>query len=290
MKMRIYSLIAKEFPFFLVMPALIWQVLFFYVPLLWIVYLSITHVGAPFFNFTLAHYTGLFEAAFFKIIARSLFLAFVNAVICLLIAYPIAYFAARSPRNWRNFFLFLLILPFWTSFVVHVYAWFYVLDTNGLINSTLLKIGLIKEPLAMVNTLFAVFLVMIYCYLPFMVMPLYSALEKFNWTLLEASMDLGATPAKTFFKITVPMTLPSIKTGFFLVFVPSFGEFVIPALLGGSKKMYVGSLIYHYFLVARDAVTGAAFTCLSSLILVAACLIIAWGFRKIFAGSGGVAQ
>lgn len=289
MKQRLYSLIAQEVPFLLIMPALIWQVLFFYVPLMWVIYLSLTKVGAPLFSFTLQHYGLLFEYTFFKIIGRSLFLAFFNALICLMLAYPIAYFVARSRPHLRNLFLFLLILPFWTSFVVHVYAWFYVLDSNGLINSLLMKAGVISEPLAMLNSMFAVFLVMIYCYLPFMVMPLYSALEKFNWTLLEASMDLGATPAKTFFKITVPMTLPSIKTGFFLVFVPSFGEFVVPVLLGGGKKMFVGSLIYHYFLVARDSVTGAAFTCLSSGILVIACLIITWCFRKLFA-AGGCAQ
>src|SRR5438552_52010 len=127
MKQRIYTAIAKEFPFFFVVPAIIWQLLFFYVPLLWVIYLSITKIGAPLFGFTLAHYVGLFEITFFKIIGRSLLLAFFNAVTCLFIAYPIAYFTARSKPQWRNFYLFLLILPFWTSFVVHVYAWFYVL-------------------------------------------------------------------------------------------------------------------------------------------------------------------
>jgi ABC-type spermidine/putrescine transport system permease subunit I len=151
-----------------------------------------------------------------------------------------------------------------------------VLDNNGLINTFLLRAGIIQEPLHLVNNMRAIFVVMVYYYLPFMMMPLYSILEKIQHELLEASMDLGATHWQTFKRITIPLSMSGIKTGVFLVFVPAFGEFAIPSIIGGGQQMFVGSLISHYFLVARDNQLGAAFTILSGFILLICALLFNW--------------
>lgn len=279
---KIKALLSKEVSFFMVMPAVLWQVLFFYIPLFFIICLSFvkSHDSSS-ITFTLDHYRGIFASVYGKVIFRSLVVAFINALACLIIAYPMAYYLALKVKRFTNFLIFLIVLPFWTSFVVHVFSWYFILDNNGIINTLFMKIGLISQPISLLNNIFAILLVMIYCYVPFMIMPIYTALEKFNVTLLEASADLGATPAYTFFHVTIPLTMSGIKTGFFLVFVPSFGEFVIPALLGGGKTMFVGSLVYHYFLVARNTLTGAAFTCFSCLILIVVATIIALIFNKI---------
>jgi spermidine/putrescine transport system permease protein len=280
-KNGIKSLIKSETPYFLMMPAIVWQVLFFYIPIAIIIGLSFTKHGISFWqNITLANYGSLFEWPYFKIIFRSLIFAFSNALVCLIFAYPVAYFLARKVKKFQNVMLFFLILPFWTNILVQIYAWFFVLERNGLLNSILLKLGMIQEPLHMLNSMPSIFLVMCYCYLPFMIMPLFTTLEKIDERLIESSYDLGANSWQTFFKVTLPLSWPGIKTGFFLVFVPSFGEFVIPALVGGSKTMFVGSLISHYFLVAQDPHTGAAFTIMSGCILLLIVLMLNWYFSK----------
>jgi ABC-type spermidine/putrescine transport system permease subunit I len=151
-----------------------------------------------------------------------------------------------------------------------------VLDHNGLINVVLLKLGIISEPLHIINNMKSIFVVMVYYYLPFMMMPLYSILEKIQHELLEASMDLGATHWQTFRRITIPLSMSGIKTGVFLVFVPAFGEFAIPSIIGGGQQMFVGSLISHYFLVARDSQLGAAFTVASGFVLMICALLFNW--------------
>lgn len=266
---------------FLVMfsiPAFLWQVLFVYIPLLFVVYASFKpDAHAAWYQYTWVHYSFLCTVQYLYIIARSTFIAAIVAGLSLLFAYPVAYFLAlKVHERWKNLLLFMLTLPFWTNFLIQVYSWVFVLDYNGLLNTVLLKIGFIDQPLHMVNSFGAILLVMIHYYLPFMVMPLYSTLEKIQHTLLEASMDLGATHWQTFTRITVPLSLSGIKTGVLLVFVPAFGEFVIPSLIGGSKSMFVGSAISHYFLVARDTQLGAAFTVLSGLVLIVCALLFNW--------------
>ena len=161
------------------------------------------------------------------------------------------------------------------------YAWFFVLDKYGLVNNALVSIGLISEPLTLLNTPFSVYLVMVYCFLPFMVLPVYSILEKLDQRLIEASYDLGATWKETFIRIIFPLSLSGIKTGVFLVFVQSFGEFVIPELLGGGKQFYVGTLISHYFLVSRNPFAGAAFTCFSAIFLIVFVGLLYHAFKKV---------
>lgn len=265
------NLLKKELPFFMAVPAVLWQILFLYVPLLFVIGASFSKNwdGTFFNNITFEHYTTFFDATYFRIIFRSLILAFTNAFLCLLLAYPLAYFVAVKVQKWKNVLLFFLVLPFWTSLLVQVYAWFVLLERNGLINSILVKFGLITEPLVLLNTVPAIYCVMLCCYLPFMVMPIYSVLEKLDKQLIDVSFDLGANQWITLRRVIVPLSMSGIKTGFFLVFIPSFGEFVIPALLGGDKQMYVGSLISHYFLVANNPFLGSAFTVVSGLVLVA---------------------
>lgn len=281
-KQIIKNFISNNASFILTVPAVLWQVLFLYIPLFLVLYISLQRVAdSSFYDLTLAHYISLFKISYFQIIARSAVMAFAVTCSCLLIAYPVAYFLALRVRpRLKNILLFLITLPFWTNFLIQIYSWVFVLDTNGLINTLLLKIGFISEPLHIVNNMYAIFLVMLYYYIPFMMMPLYSILEKIQHDILEASMDLGATDWQTFKRITVPLSMSGIKTGVFLVFVPAFGEFAIPAIIGGGQQMFVGSLVSHYFLVARDNQLGAAFTMLSGCVLLICALLFHW-FCKV---------
>lgn len=276
---RLLHLFSKEIPFIASLPAMVWQGLFLVAPVAIVIYFSIVVEGDVWWSFTLQHYVQLLTIPTLKIIARSLFFALATAVTCLLFAYPASYYLAFRASQMKNFLLFLLTLPFWVNFLVQVYAWYFLLEYNGLVNLLLLKIGIIKEPLLLANSLFAVYVVMVYCYLPFMIMPLYNVLEKIDKRFLEASSDLGATSWQTFVRITLPLSLPGIKTGLLLVLIPAFGEFVIPSLLGGSRYMFVGSLISYYFLVARSNATGAAFTCLSGMVLIGLIFILYGGKR-----------
>jgi spermidine/putrescine transport system permease protein len=273
---QLKSLFLTNLSFFLSVPALLWQAIFLYIPLIIIIGYSITGFSDSSWmpHFTLTHYQTIFNVPIIGILVRSILLAVSTATLCLFIAYPLVYFLIFYAQRWRRFLLFLLILPFWTNLLVLVYAWFFVLEHNGLINTLLLKIGIISEPLQLAHSISAVFVVMVYCYLPFMIMPLYTVLEKLELRLLEASADLGATPWQTFVRVTLPLSLPGIKTGFLLVLVPAFGEFAIPALLGGSKTMMVGTLIYYYFLIARDNGLGAAFTIISGIVLILLVFVI----------------
>ena len=275
---KIRTFISENTSFIFTVPAVLWQMLFLYIPLLLVIYISLQHyTGSAFFDVTLAHYISLFDLAYFHIIARSACMALAVTMTCLFLAYPIAYFLAlKVVGKWKNILLFLLTLPFWTNFLILVYSWVFVLDHNGLINTILLKSGIISEPLHIINNMYSIFVVMVYYYLPFMMMPLYTILEKIQHEVLEASLDLGATHWQTFRRITVPLSMSGIKTGVFLVFVPAFGEFAIPAIIGGGQQMFVGSLISHYFLVARDNQIGAAFTILSGFILMVCALLFNW--------------
>lgn len=274
------NIFSKDFPFFMALPAVMWQILFFYIPVALIILFSITSSVTGHSLFTLAHYQYLFSSIYFHIIFRSLILAFFTAFLCMLFAYPLAYFLAVRVTHYKNLFLFFLILPFFTSLMVQVYSWFFILEHDGLINTVLLKMGLINHPLHLLNTTLAIYIVMIYCYIPFMIMPVYASLEKLDRRLLEAAADMGASQWQTFINVTLPLSLPGIKTGFFLVFVPSFGEFIVPTLLGGGKQFFVGSLITQFFLGARNPHLGSAFTVISSIFLMMAVAILYWFFNR----------
>lgn len=179
-------------------------------------------------------------------------IALISTVFCLLIGYPMAYAIARAQESNRNILLMLVILPFWTSFLLRVYAWMGILKNNGVINNVLMALGIIDEPIVMMQTDFAVYLGIVYSYLPFMILPLYANLEKLDGALLEAAGDLGCKPFKAFLLITLPLSLPGIVAGSMLVFIPAVGEFVIPSLLGGPETLMIGRVLWDEFFNNRD--------------------------------------
>lgn len=280
------SFFSSESSFFWGILGFVWQILFFYIPLSFLLTASFVHYvpALKTSSFSLEHYAFLFKSVYAHILFRSLCLASVTVVLTLAIAYPVAYYLAIKVKKWRSVWFALLMLPFWTNFLLLVYSWYFLLENDGLINNILIKFGFISSPLHLINSSFAIYMGTIYCYLPFMLLPLYSIFDTFDVRLLEASADLGASYFQTFRKIILPLTLPGIKTGSILVFVPVFGEFVIPALLGGDKTMYVGSVITHYFLTIRNVSLGSAFTCVSALVLMGAFLLyglIGYGISKL---------
>ena len=199
---------------------------------------------------------------------RSIKVAFISTLFCLLLGYPMAYYIAQSAPTKRNVLLMLIILPFWTSFLLRVYAWMGILSTNGIINSMFLWTGIIDEPIQMLYTNFAVYLGIVYTYLPFMILPLYANLERLDLNLHDAAADLGGKPLQVFRDITLPVSLPGIIAGSLLVFIPAMGEFVIPALLGGLDSLMIGRTLYDEFFVNRDWPLASAVATILLLILV----------------------
>lgn len=205
---------------------------------------------------------------YWKSYLSSIVIAFNSTVLTLIAGYPIAYGMARSPKAWRPTLLMLVILPFWTSFLIRVYAWIGILKNEGLLNQVLLWLGVIDEPLIILNTNIAVYIGIVYSYLPFLVLPLYANLEKLDQSLLEAAEDLGCPPWKAFWKITVPLSLPGVLAGCMLVFIPAVGEFVIPDLLGGSETLMIGKTLWVEFFNNRDWPVSSAVAVILLLILV----------------------
>ena len=208
---------------------------------------------ARFAEFTSANYLRLFDDSIYvSSYLSSIWIAGSSTVMMLFIAYPLAYGMARAPKSWRPTLVMMVILPFWTSFLIRVYAWISILSEDGLLNSMLLSLGIIDEPLVILSTNAAVYIGILYSYLPFMVLPLYSALEKMDESLIEAAKDLGCTNIQAFWKVTFPLSLPGVIAGCFLVFIPAVGEFVIPDLLGGSDTVMIGKTMWEEFFNNRD--------------------------------------
>ncbi|HEY4345195.1 MAG TPA: ABC transporter permease subunit [Parvibaculum sp.] len=244
---------------------LIWLCLFFLLPFLIIMKISVsTQIIAippftPLFDWSAggwipglhidwSNYSYLFEdqlyiGAYFN----SVRISFISTCICILIAYPMAYGVARAPESWRNPLLLLIVLPFWTSLLLRVYAWIGLLKNNGIINNVLIWLGVINDPLPMMNNAFSVYVGIVYSYLPFMLLPLYAALSRLDFTLLEAASDLGASRTRAFLSITLPLSIPGVIAGAMLVFIPAVGEFVIPSLLGGTAVTMIGRVIWDEF-------------------------------------------
>ncbi len=268
--MKFKDAVKKERPFFGVSLAFVWQTIFFYLPLIFIILMSFIKQcnAALHHSFTFENFAYFFNLTYFYVIFRSILLASANSILCFFVGFPVAYFLAFKAGRFKNLFLFLLILPFCTNFLLHIYSWFYVLEKSGFLSNLLLFLGIIREPVSFLNSYWTVLGVMLYCYLPFMVLPIYSALERFNKNILEASADLGATFWQTWFRITLPLSLNGLKSGFFLVFVPSFGEFAIPGLVGGDRYVFVGTVITQFILSSCSMNLGAAFTLISSLALI----------------------
>lgn len=257
----------------LLLPNLAWLVLFFMLPLL--VVLAYSFMGRGTFGgvvavFTLENYSRAFDLLYFNILLRSIYIAGVTTLICLLAAYPIAYFIATRPARYRNGLVLALMLPFWTNFLIRTYAWLTLLRTNtGLINVSLMALGVIETPLPLFGNDFAIILGLVYSWLPTMILPVYASLERLDRRLLEAAADLYASRFQTFRRVIWPLSLPGVAAGSVLVFIPSLGAFVTPALLGGGKSLMIGNVISNQFLMAQDWPFGAALSMLMiSLMLV----------------------
>jgi putrescine transport system permease protein len=270
-------------------------VLFFLVPFLIVVAISFAEqaIGIPPYTPLVAH--GALHGSLdnYALLAGDpLYLrAFVNAalyaalatVVALAVGYPMAYAIVRAPRAWRARLLLLVILPFWTSFLIRVYAWIGLLDRNGLVNDALVALGVVRAPVALLNNLFSVELGLVYSYLPFMVLPLYAALEKLDPALLEAASDLGCPPVAAFWRVTWPLSLPGVAAGALLVFIPMCGEFVIPELLGGPSNLMIGKVLWDEFFTNHDWPAASAVTVAMLALLVVPMALM----RRVLAGRAG---
>lgn len=235
---------------------------------------AIDHLSAPIWD----NYVFLFsDSLYIDSYLNSVQVAAISTLLALLVGFPMAYGMARSGPTWRAILLTAVILPFWTSFLIRVYAWIGILKTEGLLNHFLLSIGVISEPLIIHLTPVAVYIGIVYSYLPFMVLPLYASLEKLDLSLTEAAADLGARPATVFWRVVVPMSLPGVAAGCFLVFIPAVGEFVIPELLGGVSTQMIGRTLWTEFFSNRDWPVASALAVLLVLVLVVPIVI----FQKI---------
>ena len=264
----------------------LWLVLFFLVPFFIVVKISLSDVVTAmppyvptfdlatgfkeffskldFENYVFIFSDPLYTSAYWS----SLKIAFISTLLTLLVAYPIAYGMARAPKDWQPTLMMLVILPFWTSFLIRVYAWIRILKKEGLLNAFLLNYGFISEPLTIMNTTTAVYIGIVYSYLPFMILPLYASLEKISPALLEAAEDLGSKPWRAFWQVTFPLSLPGVLAGCFLVFIPAVGEFVIPDLLGGSETLMIGKTLWSEFFSNRDWPLASAVAVILLLVLV----------------------
>jgi putrescine transport system permease protein len=271
---------------------MIWLLIFFLAPFFVVFKISLAEIArarppyTPLFNWdegrlaiqaTIDNYAYIWEDSLYVVAyLSSIKIAAISTLLALIVGYPMAYAIARARDPWRNILLMLVILPFWTSFLLRVYAWIGLLKGNGIVNNTLLKLGLINEPLIILQTDIAVYIGIVYTYLPFMILPLYANLSKLDDALLEASTDLGASAVTTFWSITLPLSLPGIIAGALLVFIPAIGEFVIPALLGGPDTLMIGKVLWTEFFNNRDWPVASA-VAIAMLLLVV--LPIMW-FRN----------
>ena len=268
----------------LLAPGGFWLVAFFLVPLLIMFVYSLMPRGIyggveP--GFTLAHYTRFFDPLYLQVLQRTFAWSIACTVICLLLGYPVAYVIARS-RRWRTLLLFLVVLPFWTSFLVRTFAMIFLMRDTGLINSWMLKLGVVQEPLTILYTPFAVMTGLVYGFLPFMILPIYASLEKLDPSLLEAAEVLGARPAARFRRVTLPLSMPGVVAGSLLVFIPALGSFLTSDLLGGAKQVMIGNLVQNQFSSARNWPFGSAASFIVMALVLAA---VMWYLRVKDAGA-----
>lgn len=271
----------------MVAPTVLWLSFFFVVPLLIVVAVSFasrTPYGQVIFDWTLGNYARFTETLYLSIFFDTLVVALITTVLTILLGYPLAYFIAQLPQKWQQPGLILVMIPFWINFLIRSYAWVIILRTQGVLNTILLKFGLIDQPLQMLYNEVAVMLGMVYALLPFMVLPIYVSIEQLDHRLLEAASDLGASPFTAFRKITLPLTMPGIAAGTILVFISSLGMFVVPDVMGGAKSALIGNLIQNQFLSARDWPFGGA---LSIVLALLSLVLIVLYYKALSAQQGG---
>lgn len=272
-------------------PPYVWMLLFFLLPFAFVLKISFSESViasppfAPLFDydsdegvltavFRLFNYQYLIEdSLYLKAYLNSIRIAFISMLLCLMIGYPFALAIARSPKSRQPLLLVAVMLPFWTSLLIRVYAWVGILRQDGVLNNFLLSIGIIDQPLVLLQTSFATFVGIVYAYLPFMILPLYAVLEKQDMALLEASRDLGASPTRSFLDITLPLSMPGLVAGSMLVFIPVVGEFVIPTLLSGESTLMIGRVLWSEFFSNRDWPVASAVAVIMLAVLIVPIMI-----------------
>lgn len=272
---------------FLMAPTLGWLTVFFVLPMLIVVAVSFasrTPYGQVVFDWTLHNYARFLETLYLSIFAQTLLVALVTTIFTVLLGYPLAYYIAQLPKRWQQPGLILCMIPFWINFLIRSYAWVIILRAQGVLNTLLLKAGIIDQPLQLLYNEGAVMLGMIYALLPFMILPIYVSIEQLDHRLLEAASDLGAKPFTAFRKITLPLTMPGVAAGTILVFISSLGMFVVPDVMGGAKSALVGNLIQNQFLSARDWPFGSA---LSIMLAILSLVLITLYYRTLQIQKGG---
>ncbi len=258
-------------PSFLLLPTLILLGVFFCIPVLLMFGVSLASrglYGGIEWTLNFENYLRLADPLYWNIYGRSLFLAGATTVVCLAVGFPLAYVMARSSPRMQNILLLLVMIPFWTNFLVRTYAWIFLLRTEGFFNSVLMHLRILDAPLDLLYTNGAVFIGLVYGYLPFMILPLYVAIERISPSLEEAALDLYASGLSVFWHVVIPLARPGIVAGCILVFIPSVGAFITPHLLGGGQSMMLGTLIQHEFLVVRDWPFGSAISFVLMLLVV----------------------
>jgi putrescine transport system permease protein len=272
-------------PFWAVLVPYGWLLFFFLIPFLIVLKISFSDLklglppygpltewgedGALLIRLNFGNYSFIgTDALYIFSYVESLVIALIGTLGCLLIGYPIAYGIAKASPSLRTVLLMMVILPFWTSFLLRVYAWIGILSPHGVLNTFLMKVGIISSPLTLIDTTYATVLGIIYCYLPFMILPLYAALEKIDHSLVEAAYDLGAKPFQAFLRVIWPLSLPGVAAGSMLVLIPAVGEFVIPELLGGSETLMIGKVLWNEFFTNRDWPVASALAILMLIFLV----------------------
>ncbi len=281
----------------LISPSLFWLVVFFVLPLVLVFAISFgqrgTYGGVE-WQLSLENYGRFFDPLYLRIFGRTLVVALVTTVICLLVGYPLAYFIATRPARWRNSLLLLLMIPFWTNFLIRTYAWLLILRDQGFINTLwtgalhdwlVWAAGVVpltiwepllsatSSPLPLFGTNLAIIVGLVYAWLPDMVLPCYAAIERFDFSLVEAAQDLYANRARSFMRVILPLTMPGIVAGSILVFIPSLGAYVTPDLLGGAKSVMIGNVIYSQFMSARDYPFGAAISFVLMTVMLVGTLV-----------------
>jgi spermidine/putrescine transport system permease protein len=272
-------------PVWTLTPVSFWMLAFVALPLILVVIVSFFKrglYGEIDYSFTLENYVRMMNPLYFKILWNSVVVSFLTTLICLVLGYPFAYFVARAPQKIRPLLLMFIIVPFWSNSLVRTYAWIVLLRTEGIINTVLLHLGLINQPLKLIYNEIGVLIGLVYTLFPFMVLPLYTSIENLKPALLEAASDLGAVAWKRFIWITLPLTLPGIIAGSILVFIPTLGYFFIPDLMGGSKTMLISNLIKNQFLTARDWPFGSAV----SILLILITLVLVGIYMRMVKGEG----
>jgi spermidine/putrescine transport system permease protein len=257
----------------LLSPGVLWLILFFNLPLLIVLFISLVERGRaggirlpP--VFTLANYADFFDPLYLGIFGHSLRIGMIVTAACILVGYPLAFFIAQRPARWRDALLLLVMIPFWTNFLVRTYALKQILGADGMVNTALMGLGLIEAPLDLLFNEFAVIVGLVYGYLPFAILPMYASVEKFDYSLMEAAADLGANPVRAFLRVMLPMTLPGVVAAVVLTLVPVVGAFITPDIMGGGKVEMIGTLINRQFGVARDWPFGSAISLVLMLLVL----------------------